>query len=281
MLQGKNPLLIALVLGVLAGLFAYSGVKKSEKDAKKGWNTVRILCANQNIPEGTELTEDMVAFRSIPEKFITNSFIVIPDSEKEREKMAIPFGQRVLVPLKAGDPILISHFESAREAAFSSMIEKKGRAIAINVDEAQSVGSWVRPNDHVDVIFTLRDPDSHDMKTITLLQNVIVLATGKITANTTFVSDEDKSYRTVTLLVLPEEAEMLVLAQKEGEMTLSLRNPEDLDVIDDKTVTDTKTLLTGERATLLRSQRQDSIQIIRGVTGTKETRGAIGKAIGP
>src|SRR5205807_1583529 len=97
-----------------------------------------------------------------------------------------------------------------------------------------------------------------------LLQNVLVLATGRVTAGTTPVHEEEKRFGTVTLLVLPEEAEMVTLAQELGTLTLLLRNPDDLDVQDKRTVVDQKMLFTGDRASELQQRRYRTIQIIRG-----------------
>src|SRR5438067_2087724 len=187
----------------------------------------------------------MVAIREVPSRFVTDSYTKVEDDGSVKND---PVGQRVLVPLKAGDPILLSHLEPAREAEFSTMISAKGRAVTIDVQERNAVGLWVRPNDHVDVVGSFRDPESQNLKTVTLLQNVVVLATGKVNANTTVVPDEDKRYTTVTLLVLPEEAEILALAQETGTLTLLLRNPDDLDYQEKRTVIDQKQLLSGERA---------------------------------
>ena len=68
----------------------------------------------------------------------------------------------------------------------------------------------------------------------------------------------------MTLLVLPEEAEILTLAQETGTLTLLLRNPEDLDSQDRRAVVDQRQLLTGERAGELQQKRYRTIQIIRG-----------------
>jgi pilus assembly protein CpaB len=113
---------------------------------------------------------------------------------------------------------------------------------------------------------------------VTLLQNVVVLATGRITANTTYVSDEEKKFQTVTLLVLPEEAEILTLAQETGTLTLLLRNPDDLDYQEKRTVVDQKTLMTGERAADLQQRRYRTIQIIRGNKSTNESTGVAAKS---
>ena len=262
MLSGKNPLLIALALGLMAGLIAYSAIKAQQRKVKDKWQTVNILCAKVDVPEGTELDGDMIAVKEMPTQFVTESFIKVEDDGSLKQDS--PVGQRVMVPLKAGDPILVSHFESAREADFSTMINPKGRAVTIDVQEKSAVGLWVRPNDHVDVIGSFRDAEGSQLRTITLLQNVVVLATGRITANTTYIPDEDKKYQTVTLLVLPEEAEILTLGAELGQLTLLLRNPDDLDYQEKRSVVDTKTLLTGERASELQQKRYKTIQIIRG-----------------
>ncbi len=276
MLSGKNPLIIAIVLGALAGLIAYSAIKAKEKQVKAGWDVVNILCAAQDIPEGTELNMDMVAVCGIPERFVTESFIKINKGDKQ--DLSQFFNQRILVPLKTRDPILVSHFASSREAEFSTMINQKGRAVTIEVQEKQSVGQWVRPNDHVDIVGTFRDTAAGgELKTVTLLQNVLVLATGHINANTAFVPEEDKKYQTVTVLSLPEEAEMLALAQETGTLTLLLRNPDDLDYQEKRSVIDQKQLMTGERSNELQKKRYNTIQIIRG-SKNNESGGAAAAA---
>ena len=287
MLSGKNPLFIALALGLLAGLIAYSAIKAQQRKVKQGWETVKILCADQDIPEGTELDQDMVAVKDMPEKFVTESFIKI--EEDNTSKHELPIGQRVLIPLKKGDPILVSHFESAREAEFSTMINQKGRAVTIDVAERNAVGLWVRPNDHVDVVGTFREVggggggsgkegeggggNRDTMKAVTLLQNLVVLATGHVNANTTYVPEDEKRYQTVTLLALPEEAEILTLAQETGTLTLLLRNPDDLDYQENRKVLDARQLLSGNQANELQAKRYKTIQIIRGSKSSSESSG--------
>jgi len=276
MLQGKYPLLIALVLGLLAGLIAYSAIKSRERQVREGWETARVLCAAKDVSEGTELDEDAVSICEIPEKFVTDSFIKIQGEETEADKL--PYGQKVLVPLKKGDPILYSHFESQREFKLSEGIPEKARAIAVEIPEKGTVGQWVAPNDHVDVLGTFRDDETHGLVTTTVLQNVIVLATGRITGMTTYATEEEKKYNHVILMVLPQEAELLALAQETGQLMLALRNPNDLETggsdSEKVEVTDPKTLLTGKKRALLEKVRQTTIQtidVIRGRERTKET----------
>jgi len=264
-LSGKNPLLIALALGLLAGATAWAALRARERSVRDRWQTVNVLCAKVDVAEGTELSAEMVAVKEMPAKFVTRSFIQADEHGSSEQQT--PVGQRLLVPLKAGDPILVGHFESARDADLATLISPKGRAVTIDVQEKNAVGLWVRPNDHVDVIGSFRDPDTQQLRTMTLLQNVVVLATGRITANTTNIAEEDKRFATVTVLALPEEAEMLTLAQELGTLTLLLRNPDDLDSQEKRSVVDQKTLFTGDRAGELQQKRYRTIQIIRGNRG--------------
>jgi pilus assembly protein CpaB len=264
-LPGKAPLLVALALGIGAGAIAWAAMRTRERKLRDRWQTTHVLCAKVDVPEGTELAAAMIAVKEIPAQFITGSFIQADEDGTLRQET--PVGQRVMVPLKAGDPILVSHFESLREPGFSTLITPKGRAVTIEVQEKSAVGLWVRPNDHVDVIGSFRDPPTQQLRSMTLLQNVVVLATGRITANTAYVPEEEKRFSTVTLLALPEEAEMLTVAQELGTLTLLLRNPDDLDAQEKRSVVDEKTLFAGERASELQRQRYRTIQIIRGNRG--------------
>jgi pilus assembly protein CpaB len=271
--SGRKSLLLALGLGLLAGLAAWSAIDGQQRKAREGWMTVKVLCAARDVPEGAELARPMVAIREVPARFVTESYLSVEEDGSVKND---PVGQRVLVPLKAGDPILASHFAPAREADLSAMVHPKGRAVTVDVQERNAVGLWVRPNDHVDVVGSFRDPQTQQLKSVTLLQNVVVLATGRVNASTGHVPEEDRRYTSVTLLVLPEEAEILTLAQETGTLTLLLRNPEDLDSQEKRMVVDQRQLLTGERAGELQQKRYRTIQIIRGARG--ETAGAAARS---
>jgi len=269
MLKGKTPLIVALVLGLFAGIVAYSAIKKKESDVRRGWNLVPVVVAAVDISEGTVVTFDMISQRSVPEQFVTSS-VVKPDSA------SYVVNQKVLVPVQAGDPLLWSQFETTKAAErLSTKVQKKARAITIDAGKAVAVGGWIRPNDHVDIIGTFKDPQTNENVAVTLLQNVIVLATGKITGttNVNLIPENQRDYNNVSLLVIPEEAEILVLAQDLGALTMSLRNEDDVDVIEERGRATINTLLSGERTRVLQQKRFNTIQVIRGATGS-DAKGA-------
>jgi pilus assembly protein CpaB len=264
MLKGKTPLIVAAVLGLLAFVVSWSAIRKRESDVRKGWNLVPVVVAAVDISEGSVVTMDMVSQRSIPEQFVTNS-VVKPDSAN------YIVGQKVLVTLQAGDALLWSQFETTRSAErLSTKVQKKARAITISTETKTSVGGWVRPNDHVDLIGTFKDPTSGEQVAVTLMQNILVIATGKITGttNVNLVPEGQRDYNNVSLLVTAEDVEMLVLAQELGALTMSLRNEDDLDMLGERGRATINTLLSGERLKILEQKRINTIQVIRGSTGS-------------
>ncbi len=261
MLKGKMPLIIAMVLGVLAGLLSYTAVKKASADARKGFVPVPVVVAAQDIAEGTVITYDLLSQRGMPEQFVTTS-VVKPDNA------SYVIGQRVLVPIQAGDPILWTQFESSKASErLSTIVQTKGRAISLDLSGAKgSVSGWVRPNDHVDIIGSFRDPSSGEQMAVTLMQNLVVIATGKLTGttNVNLLPESARNYSTITFMVLPEEAEILSLASELGSLTVTLRNPQDIDSFEERGRTTISTLLTGKRMTEVRRQLFEGPVIIRG-----------------
>ena len=154
MLKGKTPLIVAGVLALFAAVVSFSAIKRKEAEVRKGWNLIPVVVAAVDISEGTVVTMEMISQRSIPEQFVTAS-VVKPDSA------SYIVNQKVLVPLQAGDPLLWSQFETTRAAErLSTKVQKKARAITIDAKQTAAVGGWVRPNDHVDIIGTFKDPSS-------------------------------------------------------------------------------------------------------------------------
>jgi pilus assembly protein CpaB len=254
-------LVLALGMALAAALAAYHGIKGQEASILKQWKTTLVVVADRDIAEGTVLSMEMLSQKPVPEQFVTSSVV------RPRSVEAI-LNQRVVVPLQRGDPLLWTQLETTRtQQRLSATIEKRLRAVAIDAARSASVGGWVRPNDHVDVIGTFKDPQTNEDVAVTLLQNLIVLATGKITGttNVNLLPESQRDYQSVSLLVGPEEAEILTLAAQQGQLTLSLRNEDDSDTLRDRGRTTLRTLLSGERSRQLQESRQrSSIRIMRG-----------------
>jgi pilus assembly protein CpaB len=99
------------------------------------------------------------------------------------------------------------------------------RAVSVRVNDVAGVTGFVLPGMRVDVLVTGRPPEMTGTVTTTCLQNILVLSAG-----TTIQADgkgQAIQAPTVTLLVSPDQAETLTLANNEGHIQLVLRNGSD------------------------------------------------------
>jgi pilus assembly protein CpaB len=115
------------------------------------------------------------------------------------------------------------------------------RAVAVRVNDVTSVNGFAVPGARVDVLATGNVSGSEEPSTITLLQNVAVLASGQRIERS--ASGEPQNATVVTLLVPLEDAEKLALAAQEAHIQLVLRNP--LDTKREKPAVVGKTTLFG------------------------------------
>ncbi len=102
------------------------------------------------------------------------------------------------------------------------------RAVSVRVTDVVGVAGFVQPGLRVDVLVTGRPPQAQSNMTATVLQNILVLSSG-----TTLAADargQAINAPSVTLLVTPEQAEVLTLASNEGRIQLVLRNSKDTDI---------------------------------------------------
>jgi pilus assembly protein CpaB len=86
------------------------------------------------------------------------------------------------------------------------------------------VSGFVSPGNRVDLVVTIRRQG--DSMTRTVASNVQVLTAGT-RRDQTLPKADAKSTSVVTLIVSPEDAERIALAQSEGQIMLVLRNPLD------------------------------------------------------
>ncbi len=133
------------------------------------------------------------------------------------------------------------------ETPSTAYIQKKGRSISLPLAGAE----WVRPNDHIDVLMFEVDPQNKEAMAMTVGQNVVVLGVGPLQDA---VGDR-QALRDVTMLVMPEEAEILLLGVHDGIAAAVLRNPEDIDLQEERGRATMATLLTGERINTLYRKR--------------------------
>lgn len=268
-LKGGSPFFLVVIFGLVGtGLWAAS-LFATERQSKASWTLTQVVVAAEDMNVGDVVNIENVAVRAVPEPYQGANVI-------KSDAMNFIIDQKLAVAVQAGDPLFYSQFVSMRaQKNLATRISKRGRGYTISTSVVTSVGRWVRPGDLVDLIVTLNAIDTRDPKargrgkeprSVTILQHVRVLATGKSAddSDDATLDDRDKQYGDVTLLLTAPEAEVLALASELGKVSLTLRNEDDNEVDLGRGFTNIKTLLEGDRVRVLQKKRFDLIKTIRG-----------------
>jgi pilus assembly protein CpaB len=138
--------------------------------------------------------------------------------------IADALGRGVITSVAENEPLLAAKVSTKDAGGGLPIIIRDGmRARSVKVDEIIGVAGFVLPGTHVDVMLTLEKGDNRPQAvTRTILQNVQVLAAGQQVQRDK--EGKPQTVSVVTLLVTLEDAELLVLAGKEGRLQLALRN---------------------------------------------------------
>ena len=126
--------------------------------------------------------------------------------------------------VRKGEPVLPAKVVKAGQSGVMAVrLEPGMRAMAIPLSAESSAGGFVLPGDHVDVV-QIRKVGT-DVSSQTVMRNVRVLA---IDQNTNGASKGSNIGATATVEVTPQQAENLVLAKAQGDLTLVLRSYADV-----------------------------------------------------
>jgi pilus assembly protein CpaB len=211
------------------------------------------VVAAVDIPARTQITEEMVKVRDVP---------VDVKPEASYGSVDEVIGKATRYPLSVDEEVTSSKVVSLEPSqgtdSIAFVIPKEMRAISINADQVLSAGGLVLPGDYVDIIgvFSMKSADGTDEAgwlARTVLQNVEVLAVaqtitdvpppaedGTAAAATGSSGTQTQSARgseaepnpeatTLTVLVQPEQAELLFLAEANGTLRAVVRGFGDSD----------------------------------------------------
>lgn len=218
-------LALAVVLGLGAVYLSQSLIQRRmaelEQAAHKGEETVAVVVAKRDLARGDAITGDVMAVRKIPVAYVHQS-AVRPSEFAQYER------QRLVVPLRKGEPLLPAHTEGNGNSVFSATLKKGLRALTFEVDAVNSISGMLRPGDRIDLIYSSRGGGGAEGLTQPLLSNVTVLATDQMLTKRDETTGKERSFSTITLEVSPLDADRIIVAKSSGQITAVLRHPEDL-----------------------------------------------------
>jgi pilus assembly protein CpaB len=216
-------LVVALVAAAGASYAAFIAMQRVSASNTRP-STVPVVVAAREVPVGTLLTRDHLAVIAWPiASKVQGTFSRLEDALDRGTILALAVNEPVmegkLAPKGAG-------------AGLSTTIAPGMRAISIKVNEVVGVAGFVVPGSRVDVLITIERPGAQrNTMTRVVVSNVQVLTAGsRIDQDTAQKDGKPIAATVVTLLVSPEDAERIALAQNEGKITLTLRNPLDAQV---------------------------------------------------
>lgn len=235
----------ALFFAVMAAWLSY-GYLQRELNNAKSVQPQKIVVATADIPIGSVIKESQLRVVSWPKESI-------PQGSSQDTGQVV---NRVAIrPITSGDAVTepkLKPKDGAPGAGFMTYVVPQGhRAVTVAVNEVAGVAGFLTPSDRVDVVVTTPIPGKeNESVSKIMLENVPVLATGQMTDQK---DGKPVVVPTVTLDLVPEDAEKIVLSSAKGSLQLLLRNVSDSDRIETKGATIAKVLGGIERTPLPRT----------------------------
>ena len=215
--MNRNRTLIALAIAILVGLAASWFVYRQMQQVvvAKPIEMKRVVVAAMALPLGTRLQPAHLTTVPWPETEPIPGMFTSTEDVVDRA---------TVTDLVQNEPILEAKLASKDGGAgLTATIPEGMRALTVAVNDVIAVAGFVIPGTMVDVLVTGSVTGGGDQSiTRTLLENIKVLAAGQ-----KIEQDKDGKPQTVpviTLLVNPEQANILTMASTEGRIQLALRN---------------------------------------------------------
>lgn len=236
-MRTKSIFFLTLALG--CGLVAAVGVQQvlATRDRAAPAPAVEmkaIVVAMEDIPMGDPVKITQIKLEDWPKsKIPEGALFKVEDAE----------GRRTRTKIYKGSPILEAQLleKGAVDAGASPWIPKGYRVVSVKVDPVSGSASMLRPSDRVDVVVHFPAMPSKGIPkdyTRTILQNVRVFAVDDKYALTGDEKTQQKTLqaKTVSLLVTPEQAEILTAATELGQIRLVMRGLGDNEPVQTKGV---------------------------------------------
>ncbi len=217
--SGGGIFIIAVILSLACAYGFWLFMRDIQAGYQENWQPVVV--AVTDISPKTKITEEMIELRPIPKNLIaegvsfdTNEVVGKFVRDRVRSKEQVRLNDLFM----EGDP-----------GALDLVIPRGMRAVSIGADEVKAVGASVKPGNYVDVAATYTDPAAKEQVTQFILQKAKVVWVNQGQTNPNM---EGGAITSMTLLVKPEEAELLTAAERAGVIRVALRSAHDDEILE-------------------------------------------------
>lgn len=220
--------LIALLLGLFAGIVALSTLSRKEQEMEQREARVNVLFARAKIPAGKEIIPEMVERRAVPAIWKQPDALDAPDKA---------IGQVAIVTMLPNEQVQASKLASSLQPPLADVVPKGMRTVTVTTDPVRGAAGLIQVGDHLDVlgVFQIEQPSAGITPTIRVLfQNVSVVAVNTFTVPNV-IGRTKKVYQaageegpdvtgtTVTMAMSPFDVQKMFLAQELGKLILTMR----------------------------------------------------------
>ena len=260
LLQSSNFWLavVSLIAGGFAYVLAQQHLEQREQQVTSAltqrYHMEGRIVAARALAVGDVLTSGSLALRQVPVQFARADSLVAGQA-------AALLGGRVRHALRAGDMLTPADVETGEAAGLSSTLAAGQRAVTIEVDAVNGLDGQLRPGDRVD-LYHVPAARTGVATLSLLLQAARILATGQQTLAVP-AGNAGGGFSTVTLLLSPEDAARLLLAQRTGQLFTALRHPDDGDEVNLR-VRDARQLTASTVAPTRLARSLSALQVISG-----------------
>ena len=233
---------ISFIIALLAVSMVYSYVSSTEESYKQKFGVEKsVVVAAHDIKELESLDETNLVTKSIPNQFVWQG--TASNVNEFRGALAI-------APIMKDEQITRTKVtQLGARTGLARQVSPGKRAVTVRVGDEQAVAKLIKPGDRVDILANINPNPSNRLEAEirTLLQDMLVLATGKYITNsvpgilerdpfsksdqkpTTVKLSEYTNYPNVTLEADPNQSQVLLYAELNfGGVYLVLRNNDDI-----------------------------------------------------
>lgn len=191
-------------------------------------DTTRILVTTRQLNRGETAGQDAFAWAEWPTSSVNERHITQATNADAITSFA---GDTVRVSMAKGDPVHESKLAKPGFGFMASVLKSGMRAVSTKVSAETAAGSFILPDDRVDVMMTRSSGDETGERTFTsipVLRNVRVLAIDQE------IQERDGEPfvvgKTATLELTDEQVRILAVTQQASDqLTLALRSLQDAD----------------------------------------------------
>lgn len=205
---------------IVSGIFYQIAVR--EREPTEDTSTREVVVAVRDLNIGATIGTDDLRVEMWPSNKLPDDVFTEPDEVIGR----VPFNK-----ILADEPIPSRRLaELGSGYGLATKVPTGLRAMSVRVNDVIGVSGFVLPEARVDVLVTgmPQGQEGGGSMTKTILSNVRVISAGENIEPDS--SGKAQRVTVVTLLVSPEQAELLTLAGSQGRLQLVLRNSRDEDM---------------------------------------------------